>query len=95
MTTNEQRRRRDPFDTSEPDARPERVRAHESARHPLWLPQGSVRALIALGVIGVWAALETGAVGVEASDAVRSIAVAVAAGYGILRSRDGRIGGGE
>ncbi len=64
-------------------------------RNPLWLPRGSVRALIALGVIGVWAVLETGLVGVGASDAVRSIAIAIAAGYGLLRSRDQRIGGGE
>ena len=54
---------------------------------PLWLPRGSVRALIALGVIGVWAALEVGAVGVAPSDAVRSMALAVAAGYGFLRFR--------
>ncbi|MCY3921617.1 MAG: hypothetical protein OXG27_04400 [Chloroflexi bacterium] len=62
---------------------------------PLWLPRGSVRALIALGVIGVWAALETGVVGVTASDAVRSIAIAVAAGYGVLRSREQQNGGSE
>ncbi len=62
---------------------------------PLWLPRGSVRAVIALGVIGVWALLETGAVGVEASDAVRSIAVAIAAGYGLLRARDQKMGGSE
>ena len=61
--------------------------------HPLWLPRGSVRAVIALSVIGVWAVLETGAVGVGASDAVRSIAVAVAAGYGVLRSREQQRGG--
>ena len=54
---------------------------------PLWLPRGSVRALIALGVIGVWAALEVGAVGGAPSDAVRSMALAVAAGYGFLRFR--------
>ena len=70
-------------------------RTEEPAHHPLWLPRGSVRALIALGVIGVWAALETGAVGVEASDAVRSIAIAVAAGYGVLRSREHQTGGSE
>ena len=46
--------------------------------------------MIAIGMIGVWAALETGMVGLPASDAVRSIAVAVAAGYGVLRSREGR-----
>ena len=62
---------------------------------PLWLPRGSIRAVIALGVIGVWALLETGAVGVEASDAVRSIAVAIAAGYGLLRARDQKMGGSE
>ncbi len=56
-------------------------------RDPLWLPRGSVRAIIALGVIGVWAALEVGAVGGDPSDAVRSMAVAVAAGYGFLRFR--------
>ena len=64
--------------------------ARPSAPDPLWLPRGSVRALIAIGVIGVWAALETGLVGIPASDAVRSIAVAVAAGYGVLRSREQR-----
>lgn len=66
--------------------------------NPLWLPRGSVRAVIAIGMIGVWAALETGLVGIPASDAVRSMAVAVAAGYGVLRSRDDRndrIGGAE
>lgn len=63
--------------------------------NPLWLPRGSVRALIALGVVGVWIALETGATGLEPSDAVRSIAVAIAAGYGLLRSRDQKIGGSE
>lgn len=67
----------------------------EPAPHPLWLPRGSVRAIIALGVIGVWAALETGMLGVAASDAVRSIAVAVAAGYGVLRSREQQNGGSE
>ena len=59
---------------------------------PLWLPRGSVRAVIALGVIGVWAVLETGVIGVAASDAVRSMAIAIAAGYGLLRARDGRDG---
>ncbi len=67
----------------------------EPGPSPLWLPKGSVRALIALGVIGVWAVLETGLVGVGASDAVRSIAIAIAAGYGLLRARDGKIGGSE
>ena len=65
------------------------------APDPLWLPHGSVRALIALGVIGVWAALEMGLVGVAASDAVRSIAVAVAAGYGVLRRRERQSRGSE
>ncbi len=65
------------------------------APEPLWLPRGSVRAIIALGVIGVWAALEIGVVDVAASDAVRSIAVAVAAGYGVLRSREQQSGGSE
>ncbi len=49
-----------------------------------------MRAVIALGMISVWAALETGLLGAPASDAVRSIAVGVAAGYGILRSREPR-----
>jgi hypothetical protein len=66
-----------------------------AAPQPLWLPRGSVRAVIALGVVGVWALLETGAVGVEASDAVRSIAVAIAAGYGLLRTREQKTGGSE
>ncbi len=64
--------------------------ARPSAPDPLWLPRGSVRAVIAIGMIGVWAALETGIVGIPASDAVRSMAVAVAAGYGVLRSREQR-----
>ena len=68
---------------------------HPMLAQPLWLPRGSVRALIALGMIAVWAALETGVVGIPASDAVRSIAVGVAAGYGILRSREQRTGGAE
>lgn len=63
--------------------------------NPLWLPRGSVRAVIALGVIAVWALLETGAVGVEASDAVRSIALAIAAGYGLLRTREHKVGGSQ
>lgn len=72
-----------------------RERARDGHYAPLWLPRGSVRALIALGVIGVWALLETGAVGAQSSDAVRSIAIAIAAGYGLLRARDGKTGGGE
>ena len=75
---------------SEPNARI-RPGQHE----PLWLPRGSVRAVIALGVIGVWALLETGAVGAPATDAVRSIAIAIAAGYGLLRAREGQPGGSE
>ena len=71
------------------------VRPHWWARpwctkHPLWLPRGSVRALIALGVIGVWAALEAGAVGNGASDAVRAMAIGVAAGYGLIRHSAGQ-----
>jgi len=72
---------------------PEGVR--DGQHEPLWLPRGSVRALIALGVISVWAVLETGLVGGGASDAVRSIAIAIAAGYGLLRARDGKTGGSE
>ncbi len=71
-----------PFARPEPESGPD--------PNPLWLPRGSVRAMIAIGMIGVWAALETGLVGLPASDAVRSIAVAVAAGYGVLRSREDR-----
>ncbi len=63
--------------------------------NPLWLPRGSVRALIALGMISVWALLETGAVGVAASDPVRSIAIAIAAGYGLLRIREHKSGGSQ
>ena len=62
--------------------------------NPLWLPRGSVRALIAVGVISVWAVLELGVLS-EPSDAVRSIAVAVAAGYGFLRTRETQGGGGS
>ncbi len=67
----------------------------ESPPEPLWLPRGSVRAIIALGVIGVWAALETGALGVGSSDSVRAIAMGVAAGYGLLRVSEQRQGGGK
>ena len=56
--------------------------------NPLWLPPGSVRAAIALGVILVWALLETGAIGPgHANDSVRTMAFAAAAAYGLLRSR--------
>ena len=77
----------------QPSEPPEGVR--DGQHEPLWLPRGSVRALIALGVISVWAVLETGLVGGGASDAVRSIAIAIAAGYGLLRARDGKTGGSE
>lgn len=76
-----------------PSETPERT--GRGRTEPLWLPRGSVRALIALGIVGVWALLETGAVGAEASDATRSIAIAIAAGYGLLRARDGKNGGSE
>ena len=68
-----------------------------SGGQPLWLPRGSIRAVIALAVVGVWAALEIGAIGSGgASDAVRSMMIAVAAGYGVLRHQDrhSRDGGG-
>ena len=61
------------------------------ARDPLWMPRGSVRAAIALGVIAVWALLETGVLGpVGASDSVRTMAIAVAGAYGVLRAQDRR-----
>ena len=61
------------------------------ARDPLWMPRGSVRAAIALGVIGVWALLETGVLGpVGASDSVRTMAIAVAGAYGVLRAQERR-----
>ncbi len=82
--------------TQEPSDTPDKPGdKHPTLAQPLWLPRGSVRAVIALGMIAVWAALETGVVGIPASDAVRSIAVGVAAGYGILRSREQRTGGAE
>ena len=57
-------------------------------RQPLWLPRGSVRAIIALSVITVWALLETGAIGPGAAgESVRTMALAVAAAYGFFRSR--------
>ena len=85
-----------PFESQERDESSERhERIERGQSDPLWLPRGSVRAVIALGVIGVWAVLETGLVGAGASDAVRSIAIAIAAGYGLLRARDGKIGGSE
>ncbi|MCY3567438.1 MAG: hypothetical protein OXH38_02330 [Chloroflexi bacterium] len=76
---------------SQPFADPNSPESERNKRpDPLWLPRGSVRALIAISMVGVWASLETGLVGIPASDAVRSIAVAVAAGYGVLRSREQR-----
>ena len=61
------------------------------ARDPLWMPRGSVRAAIALGVIAVWALLETGVLGpVGASDSVRTMAIAVAGAYGVLRAQERR-----
>ena len=58
-------------------------------REPLWLPRGSVRAVIALSVIGVWALLETGAIGPgQAGESVRTMALAVAAAYGFFRTRN-------
>ena len=66
-----------------------------SGVQPLWLPRGSIRAVIALAVVGVWAALEIGAIGAGgASDAVRSMMIAVAAGYGVLRDRERQSGEG-
>ena len=62
---------------------------------PLWMPRGSVRAAIALGVITVWALLETGVLGpVGASDSVRTMAIAVAGAYGVLRAQERRGAGG-
>ena len=55
---------------------------------PLWLPRGSVRALIAIGIIAMWAVLESGIAGGAAGgapDYVRALATSVAAGYGLLR----------
>lgn len=60
-------------------------------RDPLWLPRGSVRSLIALGLVGVWASLETGLLGGQpgaAPDVVRLLAISVAAGYGLLRRHE-------
>ena len=60
----------------------------EAGPDPLWLPRGSVRALIAVGIVAMWAALESGVVGGEvggAPDYVRALATSVAAGYGLLR----------
>lgn len=51
---------------------------------PLGLPPGSVRALIAIAIVGVWGALELGS---GAPDAVRALTAAVAAAYGLMRSR--------
>jgi len=60
----------------------------EAEPNPLWLPRGSVRALIAVGIVAMWAALESGVVGGEVGGApgyVRALATSVAAGYGLLR----------
>ena len=69
----------------------ERASDPRDARDPLWMPRGSVRAAIALGVIAVWALLETGVLGpVGASDSVRTMAIAVAGAYGVLRAQERR-----
>ena len=69
----------------------ERASDGRDAREPLWMPRGSVRAAIALGVIAVWALLETGVLGpVGASDSVRTMAIAVAGAYGVLRAQERR-----
>ena len=69
----------------------ERSSDGRDARDPLWMPRGSVRAAIALGVIAVWALLETGVLGpVGASDSVRTMAIAVAGAYGVLRAQERR-----
>ncbi len=73
--------------THAPQNRPE-DRPPAPGRDPLWLPRGSVRSLIALGLIAVWATLETGVLGGQpggAPDVVRLLAISVAAGYGLLR----------
>ncbi len=55
---------------------------------PLGLPPGSVRALLAAIILGVWAALELGAGPTDAApDAVRALAASVAADYGLMRTR--------
>lgn len=77
--------------TNPAEQRPEERRGDAppaSPRDPLWLPRGSVRSLTALGLVGVWASLETGLLGGQpgaAPDIVRLLAVSVAAGYGLLR----------
>ncbi len=69
----------------------ERASGGRDVRDPLWMPRGSVRAAIALGVIAVWALLETGVLGpVGASDSVRTMAIAVAGAYGVLRAQERR-----
>lgn len=56
--------------------------------HPLGLPPGSVRALLAAVILSVWAALEFGLGPAPAApDAVRAMATAVAAAYGLMRLR--------
>ena len=99
MTTPEARR---PETASGPFARPrwrDRIDESEGAAGsgaaPLWLPRGSVRALMAISVLGVWAALELGAAGGgvgAAPDAVRTMAIGAAAGYGAIRGWERRRG---
>ena len=89
-------------DGEEESVRPEPVegRTASSATHcqkgqnlvnpdfPLGLHPGSVRAIIALIVLAVWAVLELGlGPGHAAPDAVRALAAAVAGGYGLMRTR--------
>lgn len=54
--------------------------------YPLWMPKGSVRALIAFTVIGIWAALELITAG-NAPNEVRALAGATAAAYGLMRAK--------
>ena len=77
--------------TGQPETTQTTQTTDEPARDPLWMPRGSVRAAIALGVIAVWALLETGVLGpVGASDSVRTMAIAVAGAYGVLRAQERR-----
>lgn len=76
--------------TNQPANQPPSTPQHppNAGAQPLWLPAGSIRSLLAIAIVAVWATLELGLAGGpigHAPDTVRTMAIAVAAGYGLLR----------
>lgn len=59
------------------------IQPEDPSRPPLWMPAGSVRALMALGIVGsVFGRI---AFGLDVSDAAMAAAVAVTTAYGVMR----------